>query len=116
MPKPKWTRIEDVILGKNTNKKINLRGWIYRTRSSGNIVFMIIRDAGGILQATIKKGNGIKFLWQHIHIRPIGVPVELREDGKGLYTKAQIGMETSIRERSYSENFSREVDATVEKL
>jgi asparaginyl-tRNA synthetase len=57
MPKIKWTKIEDVLLGENTNKKINLHGWIYRTRSSGNIVFMVVRDASGILQATIKKGN-----------------------------------------------------------
>ena len=57
MSKPKWTNIKDVIQGSKTGKKINIRGWIYRTRSSGNIVFMVIRDNGGILQATIKKGN-----------------------------------------------------------
>jgi asparaginyl-tRNA synthetase len=57
MAKPKWTNIKDIIQGNKTGKKINIRGWIYRTRSSGNIVFMIIRDNGGILQATIKKGN-----------------------------------------------------------
>ncbi len=57
MAKPKWTNIKDIIQGSKTGKKINIRGWIYRTRSSGNIVFMVIRDNGGILQATIKKGN-----------------------------------------------------------
>ncbi len=57
MKKTKWTKIEDILLGKNINKKINLHGWIYRTRSSGNIVFMVVRNASGILQATIKKGN-----------------------------------------------------------
>jgi len=57
MQKSKWTSIEDILSGKVVNKKINLRGWIYRTRSSGNIVFMVVRDASGILQATIKKGN-----------------------------------------------------------
>jgi len=57
MSKPKWTKIEDILLGDKTSKKINIRGWIYRTRSSGNIVFMVIRDSSGILQATIKKGN-----------------------------------------------------------
>ena len=57
MSKSKWTRIEEILSGKLVNKSINLRGWIYRTRSSGNIVFMVIRDASGIIQATIKKGN-----------------------------------------------------------
>ena len=35
---------------------MSIRGWIYRTRSSGGIVFAIIRDSTGIVQTTIKKG------------------------------------------------------------
>ena len=57
MPKTTWTIIEEVISGKKTAKNINLRGWIYRTRSSGNIVFAVLRDVTGTLQVTIKKGN-----------------------------------------------------------
>ncbi len=57
MVKTKWTKIQDILQGHNTGKNVNLRGWIYRTRSSGNIVFMVVRDATGILQATVKKGN-----------------------------------------------------------
>src|SRR4030042_4697010 len=53
----KWTKIEEIFLGKKTEKEVDLRGWIYRTRSSGNIVFMVIRDVTGIIQATVKKGN-----------------------------------------------------------
>ncbi len=34
-----------------------IRGWIYRTRSSGAIVFAVVRDSSGIVQVTIKKGN-----------------------------------------------------------
>ncbi|HUT28095.1 MAG TPA: asparagine--tRNA ligase [Methanomassiliicoccales archaeon] len=37
--------------------QVMLRGWIYRTRSSGKIVFTVIRDSTGIMQITIKKGN-----------------------------------------------------------
>jgi asparaginyl-tRNA synthetase len=36
---------------------VALRGWIYRTRSSGKIVFTVVRDSTGIIQVTIKKGN-----------------------------------------------------------
>ena len=57
MTKTKWTKIKEIINGNQTNQNINLRGWIYRTRSSGNIVFIIIRDSTGIIQTTIKKGN-----------------------------------------------------------
>jgi asparaginyl-tRNA synthetase len=52
-----WTKIAEIINGKKTEKTVNIRGWIYRTRSSGNIVFIVIRDSTGILQTTIKKGS-----------------------------------------------------------
>ena len=52
-----WTKIEEITHGKKTDKTVHIRGWIYRTRSSGNIVFTVMRDATGIVQATIKKGN-----------------------------------------------------------
>ena len=57
MSEVSWTKIEDILTGKKTNKTIHLRGWIFRTRSSGNIVFTVIRDVTGTLQATVKKGN-----------------------------------------------------------
>ena len=38
-------------------KKVQVRGWIYRTRSSGGIVFAVLRDATGIIQVTVKKGT-----------------------------------------------------------
>lgn len=57
MAETKWTKIEEILDGKKTGKTIHLRGWIYRTRSSGNIVFTVIRDVTGTIQATIKKGN-----------------------------------------------------------
>lgn len=38
-------------------QKVALRGWIYRTRSSGGIVFVVLRDATGIMQVTVKKGS-----------------------------------------------------------
>ena len=52
-----WTKIEEILHGKKTDKTVHVRGWIYRTRSGGNIVFAVMRDATDIIQATIKKGN-----------------------------------------------------------
>lgn len=34
-----------------------VRGWIYRARSSGAIVFAVVRDGSGIVQVTVKKGS-----------------------------------------------------------
>ncbi|KYK22879.1 hypothetical protein AYK21_03490 [Thermoplasmatales archaeon SG8-52-2] len=83
MSKTKWTKIEDVLLGKFTNKQIKLRGWIYRTRSSGNIVFMVIRDSSGILQVTIKKGN---------------LPDKDFDDGKKALIESSIELEGLVKE------------------
>ena len=57
MSKTIWTKIDEILKGKKTGKTVNIRGWIFRTRSSGNIVFTVLRDVTGIIQATIKKGN-----------------------------------------------------------
>jgi len=57
MPETKWTKVEEILTGEYIGKSIHLRGWIYRTRSSGNIVFMVLRDVTGVLQTTVKKGN-----------------------------------------------------------
>ena len=48
-----------------------------------------------------ENGNGIKFLWQHIHTRPIGIPLEMREDKRGLYAKSQLGIETQDGHDAY---------------
>jgi asparaginyl-tRNA synthetase len=41
----------------HVGKKVQVRGWIYRTRSSGGIVFAVLRDSTGIIQVTVKKGG-----------------------------------------------------------
>ena len=48
--------IRQVLSGEQLGKPVKVRGWIYRTRSSGGIVFAVIRDSSGIIQVTIKKG------------------------------------------------------------
>lgn len=39
---------------KHEGKTITVRGWVYRTRSSGKLVFSVIRDGSGIIQATTR--------------------------------------------------------------
>jgi len=57
MSQDKYVDIKKILSGKKTDKQVTVRGWIYRTRSSGNIVFITLRDVSGILQITVKKGN-----------------------------------------------------------
>jgi len=57
MIKNSQIKINDVFSGKYTDKSISLKGWIYRTRSSGNIAFIVLRDSTGTIQITVKKGN-----------------------------------------------------------
>jgi len=46
-----------VLSSSKPGDEVTVRGWIYRTRSSGAIVFAVLRDSTGIIQVTAKKGN-----------------------------------------------------------
>ncbi len=47
--------IAEIVQGRHTGKTVELRGWIYRTRSVGGKVFVVLRDATGILQVAISR-------------------------------------------------------------
>ena len=49
-----YALIRDVLTGK-TEKSVKIRGWIYRTRSSGNLAFVVVRDSTGVIQCTVSK-------------------------------------------------------------
>lgn len=49
--------IREVLSGQLKGQEVELHGWIHRTRSSGGLVFVVLRDATGTVQATAKKGN-----------------------------------------------------------
>jgi len=82
MTKQEWVKIEEILKGNYTDKKIKLRGWIYRTRSSGNIVFTVIRDSSDVLQATIKRGN---------------LPDEEFEDAKKALIESSVELEGEVK-------------------
>ncbi len=50
-------QIAQIISSSMIEREVKVRGWVYRTRSSGSIVFAVIRDSTGIIQVTAKKGN-----------------------------------------------------------
>ncbi len=45
----------DVLRGDRTGQSVKVRGWVYRTRSSGGIAFLLLRDATGVVQSTFRK-------------------------------------------------------------
>ncbi|MFQ6013471.1 MAG: amino acid--tRNA ligase-related protein, partial [Thermoplasmata archaeon] len=47
--------IGDILQGERTGRPVRVRGWVYRTRSSGGIAFLLLRDATGVVQSTFRK-------------------------------------------------------------
>ena len=44
-------------LGKFTDQEVTLSGWLYNSRASGKVQFLIIRDGTGLCQCIIEKGK-----------------------------------------------------------
>src|SRR6266545_2331054 len=47
--------IGDIQKGRHIGETVELRGWIYRTRTVGGKAFVVVRDSTGIIQVTISK-------------------------------------------------------------
>jgi len=58
------TNIGTILSEKLEGKEIALRGWMHRTRTSGNIVFSVMRDPTGIIQVTVKKDKVDEKSWK----------------------------------------------------
>lgn len=44
-------------LGEYAGRTVTLRGWVYNTRSSGKLVFVILRDGSGLCQCVVEKND-----------------------------------------------------------
>ena len=49
-----YTPIQEILQGK-AKDSVRIRGWIYRTRSSGKLAFVVVRDSTGIIQCTVSR-------------------------------------------------------------
>src|SRR3989449_2953372 len=47
--------IEEILKGGHTGKAVEVRGWIYRTRTVGGKAFVVVRDATGTIQVAIAR-------------------------------------------------------------
>jgi len=51
-------------IGNQVGKEVTIRGWLHNKRSSGKLLFLIIRDGTGYLQAVAHKSNLSETLFQ----------------------------------------------------
>ena len=49
-------KIREILDGQHENKKVSVRGWVYRKREGKDMVFLVVRDSTGFIQCTVKKG------------------------------------------------------------
>ena len=52
-----FTKISSILNGESNDQKVCIRGWIYRKREGKELIFIVMRDSTGVIQATIKKTN-----------------------------------------------------------
>jgi len=52
-----FATIDSVLTGKFRGKKVSIRGWIYRKREGKDTVFLVVRDATGVVQCTVKRAS-----------------------------------------------------------
>ncbi|MFA4948786.1 MAG: OB-fold nucleic acid binding domain-containing protein, partial [Candidatus Krumholzibacteriia bacterium] len=48
---------EIAAIGKHVGSEVLLKGWVYNIRSSGKIIFLLVRDGTGVIQCVIEKSS-----------------------------------------------------------
>ncbi|TPW09011.1 MAG: asparaginyl-tRNA synthetase, partial [bacterium] len=56
------TYIED--LGRHVGETVVLRGWLYNSRHSGKLYFLLVRDGTGTVQGVVSKKDVDEATWQ----------------------------------------------------
>jgi asparaginyl-tRNA synthetase len=50
-------KIREILDGNCSEKSVSVRGWVYRKREGKELIFLVVRDATGVVQCTVKKGS-----------------------------------------------------------
>jgi asparaginyl-tRNA synthetase len=50
-----YASIQEVLSGRFENRKVTVRGWVYRKREEKHTIFLLVRDSTGIIQCPVKK-------------------------------------------------------------
>lgn len=70
-------------LADHVGQEVALTGWLYNSRSSGKIAFLIVRDGTGLCQCIVEKSS---------------VPEEVFERAKSLTQEASVRVEGLVKE------------------
>jgi asparaginyl-tRNA synthetase len=52
-----YVSIHQILDGRFEDKKVTIRGWVYRKREGKETIFLLIRDVSGFIQCPVKKGS-----------------------------------------------------------
>ena len=52
-------RVQEIIDGRYADKQASIRGWVYRKRLSKEVIFVLVRDATGVIQCTVKRDSPV---------------------------------------------------------
>ncbi len=50
-----YVKMREILEGRFTGQRVNLRGWVHRIRKQKKMVFVLLRDSTGVVQTVIKK-------------------------------------------------------------
>ncbi len=50
-----FASVGEVLTGKFENRRVSIRGWVYRKRESRKTIFLLLRDSTGVIQSTVKQ-------------------------------------------------------------
>ena len=64
-------------LGEFVEKNATLRGWVYNTRSSGKLAFIILRDGTGLCQCVLEKSEATESFFDEAKKLPQESAVEI---------------------------------------
>jgi len=79
----------------HVGEKVSLRGWVYRCRSSKNVVFIVLRDSSNIVQCVINKDKVNEKTWEYAEKLLIESSIEL-EGTVHEDKRAPTGYEISV--------------------
>lgn len=77
----KFVDISRILSGKKKGK-VRIRGWLHHKRSSGGIIFLLIRDGSGIIQTALSKEKVGEKVLERIDKLPIESTVEIAGEVK----------------------------------
>jgi asparaginyl-tRNA synthetase len=77
----KYTSIQQAMDNSSKNKKVSVRGWVYRERGSNKMKFLVLRDSTNIIQCVLKKEN-FEDKWEDIDKIKIESSIELEGEIK----------------------------------